>query len=167
MNAGIDRPLKNARGGRSRWNGRVGQRGRGGRASVDERSGERGSATIVGVGAVFVVVALFVVAVQLGAAVVTRHRAAAAADLAALAAAAHVIGGPGQACATARRVTDRMVVRLTSCELDEWDATVRVEASPPGLLGRFGTARATARAGPAPPAPAKNDHLRRAVVRQR
>jgi len=113
------------------------------------RTGERGSATVVGVAAVLVVLAVFAVAVQLGAAVITRHRAEAAADLAALAAAARVIAGPAHACASARRVTDRMAVRMEGCELDGWEVTVRVEASPPGLLGRFGTSRATARAGPA------------------
>ena len=116
---------------------------------VEERAGERGAATVVGVAAVLVVLAAFAVAVQLGAAVITRHRAEAAADLAALAAAARVTAGPADACASARRVTDRMVVRMEACELDGWEVTVRVEASPPGLLGRFGTSRAIARAGPA------------------
>ncbi len=110
---------------------------------------ERGAATVVGLGAVLVVLAVFAVAVQLGAAVITRHRAEAAADLAALAAAAHAVDGPAAACATGRRVTDRMAVRMVVCELDGWEVDVEVEAAPPGLLARFGTARATARAGPA------------------
>jgi secretion/DNA translocation related TadE-like protein len=129
--------------------------------------GERGSATVMGVAAVLVVLVVFVGAVHFGAVVVTRHRVAAAADLAALAAAAHAVDGTDQACATARRVTDRMVVRLSACELDGWDAIVQVEAPPPGPLDRFGTARATARAGPAPLVVVENARPRRAVVRQR
>jgi len=111
--------------------------------------GEQGSATVVGIGAVLAVLAVFAIAFQLAAAVITRHRAEAAADLAALAAAAYTVSGTSDACATARRVTDRMAVRMVSCELHGWEASVRVEAVPPGALARFGTARATARAGPA------------------
>jgi secretion/DNA translocation related TadE-like protein len=108
---------------------------------------ERGSATVVGVAAVLAVLAVFAVAFQLGAAVITRHRAEAAADLAALAGAADAV--TGDACATAARVAQRMAVRLTSCELDGWEVRILVEATPPGPLGQLGTARATARAGQA------------------
>ena len=111
--------------------------------------GDEGSATVVGIGAVLAVLAAFAIAVQLGAAVITRHRTEAAADLAALAAAAHAADATSDACATARRVTDAMSVRLVSCELRGWEANVRVEGTPPGVLTRFGVARATARAGPA------------------
>jgi secretion/DNA translocation related TadE-like protein len=111
-------------------------------------SGEQGSATIVGLGAVITLLAVFAVALQLGAAVITRHRAQSAADLAALAAAAYAVGGTSAACATAQRVTDRMAVRMVSCELSGWEASVWVEAVPPGMLARLGTARAEARAGP-------------------
>jgi len=129
--------------------------------------GERGSATVVGLGAVLALLTVFAIALQLGAAVITRHRAEAAADLAALAAAAHAVGGEPAACASAGRVTDRMAVRMVSCELRGWDAIVRVEAAPPGLLARFGVARATARAGPVPPESAGDSGLRRTVGRQR
>lgn len=112
-------------------------------------TGERGSATVVGLAAVLAVLTFFAIAVQFGAAVTTRHRAEAAADLAALAAAAYAADGTEAACATARRVTDRMAVRMASCELHGWEANVRIEAAPPGVLARFGTARAAARAGPA------------------
>jgi len=111
--------------------------------------GEQGCATVVGLGAVLAVLTVFAIAVQLGAAVITRHRAEAAADLAALAAAAQAAGGTAEPCATARRVTDRMGGRILSCELHGWEVQVRVEATPPGFLARFGTSRASARAGPA------------------
>jgi secretion/DNA translocation related TadE-like protein len=103
---------------------------------------------VVGAAAVLALLAVFAVAVQLGGAVVTRHRAEAAGDLAALAAAAWATSGAERACVAARRVTDRMAVRLVSCELRGWQAAVQVEARPPGALARFGAARASARAGP-------------------
>lgn len=130
----------------------VAQRGPAGRsrsARLRSGRGEQGSTTVVGLGAVLAVLAVFAVALQLGAAMITRHRAEAAADLAALAAASHAVSGAVDACATARRVTDRMAAGMVSCELRGWEVDVRVEAAPPGLLARFGTARATARAGPA------------------
>jgi len=110
---------------------------------------ESGSATVVGAGAVLALLSIFAVTIQLGAATITRHRAEAAGDLAALAAAANAASGAERACAVARRVTDRMTVGLVACELRGWQAIVSVEATPPGVLARFGTARATARAGPA------------------
>lgn len=113
-----------------------------------DAGGERGSATVVGAGLIMVVLALFAAGVQLGSAVITRHRAEAAADLAALAAAAWAVSGPEVACLTAERVARRMAARLASCELDGWDAVVRVTARPSGLVERLGVANATARAGP-------------------
>jgi secretion/DNA translocation related TadE-like protein len=135
-----------------------------GRSTVD---GERGSATVVGVGAVLALLTVFALAVHLGSAVITRHRAEAAADLAALAAAATTVGGTPQACARAQRVADRMATRITSCDVHGWEVSVQVEASPPGPLGRFGTARATARAGPAANRWAISGAFRRAVGGQR
>lgn len=86
-----------------------------------------------------------------GAAVTTRHRAAGAADLAALAAAGQAPLGPQHACAQARRVAERMQVRVTGCRLAGWDAFVEVEAVLPHPLDGFGPARARARAGPVEP----------------
>lgn len=115
----------------------------------DVDAGDRGSATVVGLAACLVLIVVLGLALQLGAALVTRHRAEAAADLAALAAAAHAVSGDQTACAAARRVTDGMAVRLVSCELTGWNAAVTVQAQPPGPLAGFGVAEATARAGPA------------------
>lgn len=113
-------------------------------------AGERGSATVVGIGAVLALLALTAAAVQFGAAVITRHRAEAAADLAALAAAAYLVNGDATACDQARRVAGRMTVRMVACEPSGWEVSVEIEAAPPGFLDRFGVARAMARAGPAP-----------------
>jgi secretion/DNA translocation related TadE-like protein len=81
-------------------------------------------------------------------AVVTRHRAESAADLAALAAAATAVAGEDQACEEARWVTQQMDVDLRSCRLSGWDALVEVAAKPPAALSLFGPAAARARAGP-------------------
>jgi secretion/DNA translocation related TadE-like protein len=83
----------------------------------------------------------------LGAAVVARHRAQAAADLAALAAAARVPAGAESACAQAIALARAMRVNTAGCEVDVLDIVVTIEA---GLAdGRWGRARAVARAGPA------------------
>ena len=82
----------------------------------------------------------------LGAAVVARHQAQAAADLAALAAAARVPAGAEAACAQAGAVARAMRADPAGCAVDDLDVVVTVEV---GLaVGRWGTARAAARAGP-------------------
>ena len=81
----------------------------------------------------------------LGAVVVARHRAQAAADLAALAAAAVLPAGADAACARAGAVAHAMRAGRVGCVVDELDVVVTIEAA----VGRWGTARAAARAGPA------------------
>lgn len=82
----------------------------------------------------------------LGAAVIARHWAQAAADLAALAGAGNVPAGPETACAAAQRLAGRMRVGEIDCAVDGLDVLVTVAVSLPGR--RLGPARATARAGP-------------------
>jgi len=118
------------------------------RASESMSQGDRGSATVWTVGGIAVVLTVMTVMLWFGAAVATRHRAASAADLAALAAAGAAPAGERQACEQARWVTDQMAVELRSCRLAGWDALVEVVAVPPGVLGNFGSAEARARAGP-------------------
>jgi len=78
--------------------------------------------------------------------VVARHRAQAAADLAALAAAARVPAGAEAACAQAGAVARAMRADPAACVVDDLDVVVTVEV---GLaVARWGTARAAARAGP-------------------
>jgi secretion/DNA translocation related TadE-like protein len=88
----------------------------------------------------------------LASAVVTRHRAQAAADLAALAAADVALGRrPGDPCALATAVAAANGGRLVSCTVEGGgDAVVGVEVRPPGAAAQLGTARVSARAGPAP-----------------
>jgi secretion/DNA translocation related TadE-like protein len=79
-----------------------------------------------------------------GAAVVARHQAEGAADLAALAAASVAVDGERAACAEARWVVERMGAVLRSCRLSGWDALVEVDVA----FGPFGSAAGRARAGP-------------------
>jgi secretion/DNA translocation related TadE-like protein len=83
-----------------------------------------------------------------GAAVVARHRAQAAADLAALAAAARVPAGASAACAAGAAVAGAMRATLDGCRVEELDVVVGVVVTVD--LGRWGvgSARARARAGP-------------------
>ncbi len=83
----------------------------------------------------------------LGAAVVARHRAQAAADLAALAAASRLPSGAEMACARATAVARRMGVDAVRCEVDDLDVVVTVEVAV-AWTGLASTARAAARAGP-------------------
>jgi secretion/DNA translocation related TadE-like protein len=78
--------------------------------------------------------------------VVARHRAQAAADLAALAAAAGLPAGSQTACVQANAVARAMGVSTADCVVDGLDVVVTIEV---GLaVGRWGKARAAARAGP-------------------
>ena len=110
---------------------------------------DRGSATVVMAGVAAVLMLLIVLALQVGGAVLTRHRVAAAADLGALAAAGQVVAGVDQACERARWVVERMSATVTACRIVEWEAYVEVTARPPGWAALSGTANAHARAGPA------------------
>jgi secretion/DNA translocation related TadE-like protein len=96
--------------------------------------------------AVLLAITLGVIAV--GTAVAARHRAQAAADLAALAAASRLASGPEAACTWASSVAAPMRTRVTGCRVVELDVLVSVETTV--RLGRFGvgTAGAVARAGP-------------------
>lgn len=88
------------------------------------------------------------VGAAVGSAVIARHRAQAAADLAALAAAGRVASGQQAACAAAGSVATAMRATVAECALTTLDVVVAVEV--PVALGRWGvgSARAAARAGP-------------------
>nr|WP_055351962.1 Rv3654c family TadE-like protein [Mycobacterium tuberculosis] len=81
----------------------------------------------------------------LGSAVVARHRAQAAADLASLAAAARLPSGLAAACARATLVARAMRVEHAQCRVVDLDVVVIVEVA----VAFAGVATATARAGPA------------------
>lgn len=84
-------------------------------------------------------------AAYLGSAVVARHRAQAVADLAALAAAARLPAGAEAACVRAEAVAHEMRVDDIGCVADGLDVVITARVA----VVVAGTARATARAGPA------------------
>jgi secretion/DNA translocation related TadE-like protein len=106
---------------------------------------DSGVATIWTALAVAALTGVMVLGYWLGAAVIARHRAEAAADLGALAAASHASEGPAGACGRARWVADRMRATLSSCRWDQLDALVEVQLPAPG---GWPAASARARAGP-------------------
>ncbi|MBV8995105.1 MAG: hypothetical protein JO287_15740 [Pseudonocardiales bacterium] len=77
--------------------------------------GDRGVATVWAAVAVAALAGIAVFGLHLGEALVARHHTESAADLAALAAAAHLLPDEQYACGQACRVTDRMRVHLVSC----------------------------------------------------
>ncbi|MQY17959.1 Rv3654c family TadE-like protein [Nocardia macrotermitis] len=112
------------------------------------RPTERGAATVTACLALTALLAATLLFVQVGVVIIARHRAQAAADLGALAAAGALATGT-DACARARDLGQRMRVRVRSCVVDGWDVTVVAELT--AALGPLGTpdVRAVARAGPA------------------
>jgi secretion/DNA translocation related TadE-like protein len=117
---------------------------------VSRHANDRGSATIWAAIGISVITAVLLVGLHLGSAVLARHRAEAAADLAALAAAAVAVEGVDAACRRAAQVASGGGGTVTSCLLDRWDAVVEVDVPIP--IGVPGLDRATgrARAGPVP-----------------
>jgi secretion/DNA translocation related TadE-like protein len=101
---------------------------------------------VLAAGMLTVFVALAASAV--GAAVVARHRAQTAADLAALGGAALAVQGEPAACSRAATLVADNGGRIVSCHLDGWDLTVAAEVVPGGVAAFAGAARASARAGP-------------------
>jgi secretion/DNA translocation related TadE-like protein len=99
-----------------------------------------------------VLVVLGAACLLVGAAVVARHRAGTAADMAALAGAGRAAVGDPAACATAAAVARADGAALDACELGV-GGVVAVRVRVPVRLGPFGSVPALgrARAGPAPP----------------
>jgi secretion/DNA translocation related TadE-like protein len=92
-------------------------------------------------------------ALAVAGAIAARHRAEAAADLAALAAAGRLLLDPGEACAEAAAIASAQGATLHSCEIrtDALEDSVVVEVSVPSpgdLVPGLPPARARARAGP-------------------
>ncbi|WP_443062177.1 Rv3654c family TadE-like protein [Streptomyces sp. NBC_00386] len=124
-------------------------------------SPDRGSATVWTVGAIAVLCAVFGAVLSMGQAVVVRHRAAGAADLAALAAADHWSDGGTAACARADRVARAQGARLVRCAVEGQildvtassgtgpiTAEVRSRAGPPGSPGSDGSPGPVETVGP-------------------
>ncbi|MGW5334150.1 Rv3654c family TadE-like protein [Streptomyces bauhiniae] len=125
------------------------------------RDGDRGSATVWSLGVVALLCVVFGAVLGLGHAVVVRHRAAGAADLAALAAADHWAEGAEAACEAGRRVASAQGARLVRCAIvgetsdvsagsghGPFAAEVRARAGPPDPS--VAETRASASQGPGP-----------------
>jgi secretion/DNA translocation related TadE-like protein len=110
---------------------------------------DQGSATIWMVAAIAIVAMITGTMLSVGVVMVDRHRAAAAADEAALAVAAASIQGPPAACASGNRIAHLDGAALDRCDLADAIATVEARVALPGWLARFGSAIGRARAGPA------------------
>jgi secretion/DNA translocation related TadE-like protein len=97
------------------------------------------------VAAAMVVVLLWVTGAgaYLGSVVVARHRAQAAADLSALAAAARLPSGAQAACARATVVARQMRIDDAWCEVDDLDVVITIR-----VVVFAAVAKAAARAGP-------------------
>lgn len=113
------------------------------------RAGDHGSATVIAVAMLALLMSIVLGIMVFGAAVVGRHRAQAAADLAALAAAGRLASGSAAACALASSVAGAMRSTVTTCRVERLDVVIGVDVRVE--LGRWGvgTARAQARSGPA------------------
>ncbi|OZM73405.1 helicase [Amycolatopsis antarctica] len=117
-------------------------------SAADRERAEQGFATVWSAIAIAALLVVTAAMFWLGAAVLARHRATWAADLAALAAAGRADLGVTEACARATAISDRMGARIRDCTLREWDALIRVEVDLPGPLAGLGPATGRARAGP-------------------
>lgn len=111
-------------------------------------SGEQGSASVLAAVLVAVMVAAMVGAAHVGAAVLARHRAQAAADLAALAGAAQVPAGAENACARAAQLGQAMASELLDCQIEGLDLVVTMQTRPRLSTRWLAAATARARAGP-------------------
>ena len=120
------------------------------------RAGERGSASVWVLALAGVLAVIGLAAALVAMAVVARHRATAAADLAALAAAGGAVEGEADPCAGAAHVAAANGARLRTCAVDP-AAVADVVVGVPVDLGPLGVREATARAragpvtGPPPP----------------
>lgn len=109
-----------------------------------KRRRDEGFATVWAAVSAFALCAVFAVVIAMGQAVMARHEAGAAADMAALAASDRSAYGEGRACEAARRVAAVQRALLVRCSVRAGIADVRAEAR----AGVF-TSRIRSRAGPA------------------
>ncbi|WP_084470279.1 Rv3654c family TadE-like protein [Amycolatopsis benzoatilytica] len=115
---------------------------------MTRESNDAGVATVWTALAAAALIALTVLVWWLAAAITARHGTEAAADLGALAAAAHAADGPTTACARAEEVADHERAVMISCRWHNRDAYVEVRAATAPIPG-LPAPTAKARAGPA------------------
>ncbi|GAA0385897.1 Rv3654c family TadE-like protein [Streptomyces luteireticuli] len=119
----------------------------------DGGGGDRGSAAVWTAIAATAFCAVFALLLAMGQAVLARHRAGGAADLAVLAAADHALLGREAACGSARRVAGAQRARVVSCTVrgEIAEVTAEARAGPYAVRVRSRAGPATA-AGPGAPA---------------
>lgn len=113
-----------------------------------KKSADQGSATVISVVLVAVLLVLCTLLVSFGAAVITRRKAQTVADLAALAGAVKIVRGTEQACAAARSVVENSRAHLLRCVCQDWEVFVEISVKPSGNLPLLTSVHAQARAGP-------------------
>ena len=112
---------------------------------------ERGSASLYGVALMAVLLTVCQALAWMGGVVVAHRRAQAAADLAALAGAAHPGSAhPGSACGAADSVARSNGAEVVSCRQESAEVWLEVRVRAPTLAGRRPTVTARAHAGPGP-----------------
>lgn len=126
------------------------------RDRLGPRASQRGSAAVLVVVMVGVLTALALGGSVVGALMVGQRRAAAAADLAALAGAEALVPGlgavsTGSGCDRAARVSAENGARLTGCSIDGREVVVRVVVDVGNRFGGGWAVPGLARAGPAAP----------------
>jgi secretion/DNA translocation related TadE-like protein len=121
---------------------------------------DQGSATVLAAAAVGVLVLLLGLGLQLGAAVLARHRAEAAADLSALAAARELVMGLDVACGRGGEIAAAHGARTVSCTSSGWSVTVVVVVSCGCVPSVSSDAVGRARAGPAVAIADPDGHVR-------
>lgn len=112
------------------------------------RRDESGGASVFACFALTGLVAVTALLLHLGGAVAARHRAQAAADLGALAAAYALVHGDEPACTAAGALVRRMRVEMNECRVEDWDVVVATAVPVGPVSFGLGPARALARAGP-------------------
>ena len=135
--------------GRSRANPATRDAGDAGDARGAGNAGDAGAASVLVLALASVLALIACVLVALAVAGASRHRAAVAADLGALAAAGRALQGPAAACALADQVVRAQGGQLTGCRMDGEISEIEVSVRPGGTVGMLGAARGSARAGPA------------------
>lgn len=110
--------------------------------------GDRGAASLLLLAVGLSLVSFAVGGAAVGAARIARHEARTAADFGALAGAARAFEGAEAACSRAAELVSVNGARMTSCELDGLEVTVRAEITVTPLPGVIRQVTAAARAGP-------------------
>lgn len=111
--------------------------------------GEEGSATVLVLALAASMLAAGIVASAVGGAVLVRHRAALAADAAALAAAIRLSAGDPSACTRAGELARANGATLVQCSVHAAVVDVAVTVAAAGWLAWLPPTRLNARAGPA------------------